>query len=247
VYGLLIGSFINAWTYRLPRGISIARGRSFCPRCSARIRWYDNVPLVSWALLHGRCRDCGARISVRYPLVEGLTAALFAGVAAMDGVAWLLVPHLLFVAALVFVSEVDVEERIIPDVIILPVAAAGLVMMMVIKPARWWEWPVAAFGAGLFLFVIAEVYERVRGVAGMGMGDVKMALCMGAYLGVAVIPAFFIAFVVGAIAGVALVLVTDKTGKSAIPFGPFLAAGAVVALFAGRPLIHAYLHLVLRH
>jgi leader peptidase (prepilin peptidase)/N-methyltransferase len=247
VYGLLIGSFINAWTYRLPRGISIARGRSFCPRCSARIRWYDNVPLVSWALLHGRCRDCGARISVRYPLVEGLTAALFAGVAAMDGVAWLLAPHLLFVAALVFVSEVDVEERIIPDVIILPAAAVGLVTMMVIKPARWWEWPVAALGAGLFLFVIAEVYERVRGVAGMGMGDVKMALCMGAYLGVAVIPAFFIAFVVGAIAGVALVLVTDKTGKSAIPFGPFLAAGAVVALFAGRPLIHAYLHLVLRH
>jgi leader peptidase (prepilin peptidase)/N-methyltransferase len=247
VYGLLIGSFINAWTYRLPRGISIAHGRSFCPRCSARIRWYDNVPLVSWALLHGRCRDCGARISVRYPLVEGLTAALFAGVAAMDGVAWLLAPHLLFVAALVFVSEVDVEERIIPDVIILPAAAVGLVMMMVIKPARWWEWPVAALGAGLFLFVIAEVYERVRGVAGMGMGDVKMALCMGAYLGVAVIPAFFIAFVVGAIAGVALVLVTDKTGKSAIPFGPFLAAGAIVALFAGRPLIHAYLHLVLRH
>lgn len=246
VYGLIIGSFINAWAYRLPRGISVARGRSFCPQCDAPIRAYDNIPLVSWLILRGRCRSCGERISVRYPLGEALVGVLFAVVAVVDGPSWMLAPHLLFVATLVLVSEVDLQVRIIPDIVILPAAAAGLALMVALRPGQWLEWVVAGLGAALALFLIAEVYERVRGIAGMGMGDVKMALCMGFFLGAAVVPALFIAFVVGAIGGVLLMVFAGRGGKTAVPFGPFLAAGAIVALFVGRPLIHAYLHLALR-
>jgi leader peptidase (prepilin peptidase) / N-methyltransferase len=246
VYGLIIGSFINAWAYRLPRRISIAKGRSFCPACESPIRARDNVPLVSWLLLRGRCRSCGERISVRYPLGELAVGVLFAVVAVVDGPSWLLAPHLLFVATLVLVSEVDIDARIIPDVIILPSAVLGLALMVAIKPGRWVEWLAAGLGAALGMFLVGEIYMRLRGVTGMGMGDVKMALCMGFYLGVAVVPALFIAFVVGAIGGVILMAVTGRGGKTAVPFGPFLALGAVVGLFAGEPLIHAYLHLALR-
>jgi leader peptidase (prepilin peptidase)/N-methyltransferase len=117
--------------------------------------------------------------------------------------------------------------------------------MIVLKPHHWVEWLVSGLGAALFLFVIAEVYRRLRGIEGMGMGDVKLALCMGVYLGAAVIPALFIGFVVGAVAGVLLMTVAGKSGKTAIPFGPFLAGGAAVALYLGHPIIHAYLRLIL--
>ena len=245
VYGLLIGSFLNAWAWRLAHDEKISRGRSHCPSCGAQIRAYDNVPVVSWLVLGGRCRDCGEAISWRYPLGEALTAALFAAVALMDGVSWLLVPHLLFVSALVLVSQVDLEIRIIPDVVILPVAAIGVPLMIVLGPGPWWQWPVAALGAAGFLFLISEVYFRLRHVEGMGMGDVKLALCMGAYLGAAVIPALFTGFLAGAVVGVVLMASRRGDGKTAIPFGPFLAAGAVVALFFGQTLISAYLGLVL--
>jgi leader peptidase (prepilin peptidase) / N-methyltransferase len=245
VYGLLIGSFVNAWAWRLAHEESITRGRSHCPECGHQIRAYDNVPVVSWLLLRGRCRDCEARISWRYPLGEALTAALFAGVVLMDGLDWILVPHLLFVSTLVLVSQVDLEIRIIPDVVILPVAAVGVPLMILIADGLWWEWPVAGLGAAGFLFLISEVYYRVRHVEGMGFGDVKLALCMGIYLGAAVIPALFIGFIGGAVIGVVIVAASKGDGKTAIPFGPFLAAGAIVALFAGTPLIDAYLSLAL--
>ncbi len=245
VYGLLIGSFLNAWAWRLAHDEKISRGRSHCPSCGAQIRAYDNVPVVSWLVLGGRCRDCGEAISWRYPVGEALTAALFAAVALMDGVSWLLLPHLLFVSALILVSQVDLEIRIIPDVVILPVAAIGVPLMIVLGPGPWWQWPAAALGAAGFLFLISEVYFRLRHVEGMGMGDVKLALCMGAYLGAAVIPALFTGFLSGAVVGVVLMASRRGDGKTAIPFGPFLAAGAVVALFFGQTLISAYLGLVL--
>ncbi len=245
VYGLIIGSFINAWAYRLAHDESIREGRSHCPHCGHQIRAYDNIPVVSWLLLRGRCRDCGAPISWRYPAGEALTAALFVGVALMDGLSWLLVPHLLFVSALVLISQVDLEIRIIPDIVILPVAAVGLPLMIVLGDGAWWQWPVAGLGAAAFLFLISEVYFRVRHLEGMGFGDVKLALCMGIYLGAAVVPALFIGFLSGAVIGVVVVAASKGDGKTAIPFGPFLAAGAVVALFAGNALIDAYLGLAL--
>jgi len=244
VYGLLIGSFLNAWAWRLAHGESITAGRSHCPKCGAQIRAYDNIPLVSWLLLRGKCRDCGAPISRRYPAGEALTAALFGAVAAMDGLSWLLVPHLLFVSALIVVSQVDLEKKIIPDIVILPVAALGLPLMIVLGPAPWWQWPVAGLGAAGFLLLISEVYYRIRHVEGMGFGDVKLALCMGVYLGPAVVPALFLGFVSGAAVGVILIGGRRGDRKTAIPFGPFLAAGAILALFFGGALINAYLGLV---
>jgi leader peptidase (prepilin peptidase)/N-methyltransferase len=241
VLGLLIGSFLNACAFRIPRHISIAKGRSFCPHCHARIRAYDNIPVVSWLVLRGRCRDCGRSISGRYPLVEALTGCLFALVAAADGLSWILVPHLLFVAALILVAEIDLEVRLIPDVVILPVAAIGLVLMILLEPADWLQWVVAGVGAALFLFTAAMVYEKLRGVTGMGMGDVKMGLCMGFFLGTAVVPALFLGFVLGAVIGVIVMIRIGGDGKMAIPFGPFLAAGAIIALFLGQPAIDLYL------
>ena len=245
VYGLLIGSFLNAWAWRLAHDERITRGRSHCPACGHQIRGYDNIPVASWLLLRGRCRDCGARIHWRYPAGEALTAALFVAVVLYDGLDWVLVPHLLFVSALILVSQVDLEIRIIPDVVILPAAALGVPLMVLWGEGPWWEWLVAGAGASGFLLLISEVYFRVRHMEGMGFGDVKLALCMGVYLGVAVVPALFIGVLGGAVIGVALMAVRRGDGKTAIPFGPFLAAGAVVALFAGRPLIEAYLNLAL--
>jgi len=241
VYGLLIGSFLNAWAWRLAHGEKISRGRSHCPRCGHQIRALDNVPVLSWLLLRGRCRDCGAPIHWRYPLGEALTAALFVAVAGVDGLSWLLVPHLVFVSVMVLVSQVDLERRIIPDVVILPAAALGLPLMIAFGAAPWWQFPVAGVAAAGFLFVIGEVYFRLRHVEGMGFGDVKMALCMGVYLGGAVVPALFLGFLSGAVIGVALMARSKGDAKMAIPFGPFLAAGAVLALFVGGALIDLYL------
>ena len=247
VFGLLIGSFLNACAYRLPLGISVATGRSFCPACTTQIKAVDNVPLLSWMRLRGRCRACGATISWRYPAVEALTAGLFAAVAAATGPSPVLPLQLLFVAALVLVSDIDIGERIIPDVVILPVALIGLVGMTVLDPggAPRWVWLVSGLGAGGLLLGAGLVYERLRGVQGMGMGDVKLAMCMGFFLGAAVIPALFIGFIVGAVGGVAL-LARGQSARTAIPFGPFLAFGGVVALLCGDQLLQLYLHAALR-
>jgi len=244
VLGLLVGSFLNAWAYRLPREISVARGRSFCPACEKPLSWYENVPLASYAAQGGRCRGCGARISIRYPLGEAVTAALFAGAAAFTGWQWVLLPQLVFLAVLVVVSEIDLECSIIPNVIVLPAAAIGLAAMIAIEPGRWYEWLGASAGSAAFLLVIAWLYERIRGMSGLGMGDVKLALCMGAYLGWSVIPALFIGFVLGAVVGVVLVARQKGDMKTAMPFGPFLAFGGVVGLFLGPTIIAAYLGLI---
>ncbi len=243
VYGLIMGSFLNAWAWRLAHGEKISAGRSACPHCHHQIRAYDNIPVVSWLVLRGHCRDCGAPISWRYPVGESLAAALFVAVVVLDGLSWRLVPHLLFVSALILVSQVDLEERIIPDRVILPVAALGVPLMIALGGGSWWQWPLAGAGAAGFLFLISEVYFRIRHVEGMGFGDVKLALCMGIYLGSAVIPALFIGFLSGAVVGVTLVAMRRGTSKTALPFGPFLAAGAVISLFVGHALIKAYLGL----
>ncbi len=245
IFGLLVGSFLNAWAYRLPRHVSVARGRSYCPACEQPIAWYDNIPLVSYLVLRGRCRSCKARISPRYPLGEAVTAALFAGAAAFTGFEWVLLPELVLLATLVLVSEIDLEFRLIPNVIVLPSAAVGLAAMIAIEPDRWYEWLGASLGSAAFLLVIALLYERIRGMSGLGMGDVKLALCMGAYLGWSVIPALFIGFVLGAVIGVVVMVRTKGDMKTAIPFGPFLAAGGVIGLFLGPTIISAYLDLVM--
>ncbi len=243
VYGLIFGSFLNAWAWRLAHGEKITAGRSACSKCHHAIRSYDNIPVVSWLILRGRCRDCGAPISWRYPVGELVTAVLFGAVAMVDGLDWILIPHLIFVSVLVLISQVDIETKTIPDVVILPATAIGLALMIPFGDGPWWEWPVAGLAAAAALFLIGEVYYRLRHVEGMGFGDVKLALCMGVYLGAAVIPALFIGFVGGALIGIGILALRKADAKTAIPFGPFLAGGAVIALLVGQTLIDAYLSL----
>ena len=244
VYGLIIGSFLNAWAWRLAHHESITQGRSHCPHCGHQIRGYDNVPVVSWLLLRGRCRDCGAPISWRYPLGEAVTAAVYVGVVLRDGqLGAHPAPAVRLRARARQPGRSGDPHHPRRD---RPAGhRRGRSAHDPVRDGPWWEWLVAGAGAAGLLFLISEVYYRVRHVEGMGFGDVKLALCMGIYLGAAVVPALFLGFLSGALIGVVIVTASKGDGKTAIPFGPFLAAGAVVALFAGTPLIDAYLHLAL--
>ena len=246
IFGLLAGSFLNAWAYRLTRDISIVRGRSACPACGTAIAWYDNVPLVSYAVLRARCRACGAHISARYPLGEAITAGLFVLAAALTGAQWELLLQLLFIAALVLTTETDLEAQEVPGDVLLVAGVIGLGGSIALHPDRWWVYAAAALGAAAFMVVVRSLYRAVRGVTGMGIGDVTLSFFLGAYLGAAVVPALFLGFLLGALVGVVLIARQRGTAKTALPFGPFLAAAGVVMLFAGEPLIHAYLSLI-RH
>jgi leader peptidase (prepilin peptidase)/N-methyltransferase len=244
VFGLLIGSFLNAWAYRLPREISIARGRSFCPACSTPINWSDNVPLVSYLVLRGRCRACGVHISVRYPLGEAGTATLFVLAGVLTGASWLLPLQLVFIGVLVLISQTDLEFHEVPGDVLLVAGVIGLGGMIALHPHRWWVYVAASLGAAGFLLVVRFLYKMVRGVTGMGIGDVSISFLLGAFLGAAVVPAMFLGFLLGAVAGIVVLVRREGDMKTALPFGPFLAAGGVVMLFAGQPLIHAYLSII---
>ncbi len=235
--GLAIGSFLNVVTSRLPLHRSLVRPGSACMSCGTEITRRDNIPLLSYLLLRGRCRSCGARIPLRYPLVELVTALLVAGCGLRFGLTAYAAIAAGFCIVLVAISAIDVEHRIVPNRIVVPAAAVALVAQTVREPSV--EWVAAALGASLFLFVAALVYPR-----GMGMGDVKLALLLGAMLGRDVT----VGLMVGLLAGLVLALALFATKgmaarKQAVPFAPFLAFGAVVALFAGPGLLHWYLGL----
>jgi leader peptidase (prepilin peptidase)/N-methyltransferase len=233
--GLALGSFLTVVAARLPVGRSILRPRSACGACSSPLAWYDNVPLLSYALLRGRCRSCAARIPLRYPLVEATTALLVVGsLLAYDATATAVLAAL-FCAVLVAVSVIDLEHRIIPNRIVVPAAAVVLVARTVLDPSP--AWAIAALGAAGFFLVAILVYP-----SGMGMGDVKLALLLGAMLG----PTVPVALMIGMIAALvpSLVLVArhgSAARRMALPFAPFLALGGVVALFAGERVLGAYL------
>jgi leader peptidase (prepilin peptidase) / N-methyltransferase len=238
VGGLLIGSFLNVVAWRLPRGESLVSPGSHCPGCGAPIRPYDNVPVVSWLVLRARCRHCGTRISARYPLVELLTALLYVAVVVGRDGAHDIVLGLILVTVLVPVTLIDLEHRIIPNRITLPAAVAALVAGALLDPGFLPEQVIAGAAGGGFFFLAAVAYSR-----GMGMGDVKLAGVLGLYLGRAVASAILIALVAGIVVGIAIIAVKGaKVGrKTAVPFGPFLALGGVIALFAGNDLVDAYL------
>jgi leader peptidase (prepilin peptidase)/N-methyltransferase len=238
VGGLLIGSFLNVVAWRLPRGESLVSPGSHCPGCGAPIRPYDNVPVVSWLVLRARCRHCGTRISARYPLVELLTALLYVAVVVGRDGAHDIVLGLILVTVLVPVTLIDLEHRIIPNRITLPAAVAALVAGALLDPGFLPEQVIAGAAGGGFFFLAAVAYPR-----GKGMGDVKLAGVLGLYLGRAVASAILIALVAGIVVGIAIIAVKGaKVGrKTAVPFGPFLALGGVIALFAGNDLVDAYL------
>jgi leader peptidase (prepilin peptidase) / N-methyltransferase len=238
VMGAIFGSFLNVVAYRLPRGESLSRPRSRCPSCDTPIRPYDNVPVVSWLLLRGRCRSCGVRISARYPLVEAGTAALCALVVVVKGADQHALLGLVLVLLLVPVTLIDLDHRIIPNKLMAIGAVAAPAIVLLVSPQDIVEHLVAGVAAGGFFLLAALAYPR-----GMGMGDVKLAAVLGLFLGRAVGPAVFIALLAGTLVGA---IVIARKGavegrKTAVPFGPFLALGAVCALLVGDALVDLYL------
>ena len=236
LFGLAIGSFLNVVIYRLPRHESLVRPGSHCPGCGSPIRWYDNLPVASWLVLRGRCRDCKTRISPRYIAVEALTGALFVLATWRLDLTWPLLVAVAFIATLVAIAFIDYDHMIIPDRIVLPGAVIGLAASIAISPDRWWVYLAAGFGGAAFCLALALLWPG----GGMGFGDVKMALYIGFVLGSRVIVAFFLAFLVGSIVGIYLVLVRKRSGKTKLPFGPYLAFGSVIAILAGDFMLDLY-------
>jgi leader peptidase (prepilin peptidase) / N-methyltransferase len=234
--GAIVGSFLNVVIHRLPRGESVVSPGSRCPSCGAPVRAVDNVPVLSWLLLRGRCRSCGAPISARYPAVELVTAAAFAAVVAargFDEALWLELP---FVACLIALAGIDLDHRLLPNRIVYPMAVYGLAATVLVDSGDLAEHVLAGAGAFLFLLVAVLVYP-----AGMGMGDVKLAGAMGVYLGVSIVPALLVAFLVGTLAGVVILAREGvEARKKAVPFGVFLALGGLVGVLAGPELIDLY-------
>lgn len=235
--GLLVGSFLNVVAHRLPRGESLIRPRSRCPRCGAPVRARDNVPVLGWLTLHGRCRDCGEPISRRYPAVELATGALYALVVATQDDALGIALGLVLVTALVPITLIDLDHRLIPNRITLPAAAAALAAGLALDVGFVPEQLIAGTAAFAFFFLAAWLHPR-----GMGMGDVKLAGVLGLCLGRAAAPAIFFALIAGVLAGIAVIvhLGAARGRRTAVPFGPFLALGAIVALLVGDGLVDAY-------
>jgi leader peptidase (prepilin peptidase) / N-methyltransferase len=236
VLGLLVGSFLNVVIYRLPRGESLLKPASRCPQCESPVKPYDNIPVLSWVLLRGRCRNCGARISARYPLVEALTAAAFVVAALTRGVDDDLALWLPFAAMLIAVAGIDLDHRIIPNKILLPAAIWGMVATTLFRPDNIDDALIAGGIAFSALLLTALIYP-----AGMGMGDVKLAGVMGIYLGSAVAPAMLVGFLAGSVVGLLIIAREGKDArKKGIPFGPFLAFGGLIGLYWGPELVDAY-------
>jgi leader peptidase (prepilin peptidase)/N-methyltransferase len=263
LFGAVIGSFLNVVIHRLPTGESLAVPGSHCPRCGAPIRPRDNVPVVSWILLRGRCRACGEPISPRYPLVELANALLWAALALRHGPGAAFVALAALCSALLAITLIDVDHWIIPDAITLPGMAAGLIASFFVPPrgsllARalydglglgrlpgplatlaFWDSLAALLVGGGFFYLVAVVSR-----GGMGGGDVKLTAMMGAFLGLRDLGvAVFLGLLAGSSVGVALMIAGRKGRKDAIPFGPFLAFGGVCAVFWGRRLVDWYLNL----
>ncbi|HEX2195335.1 MAG TPA: prepilin peptidase [Actinomycetota bacterium] len=248
VLGLIFGSFGTVAAWRIPRRESIVSGRSRCPGCGATITWVENVPVLSWLALRGRCRHCGNPISVRYPLIELATGILFALCAAKFEWSVETFVYAAFCWALVVLTVIDLDTKLLPNRIVYPafvVGWAGLVAAAIVAEDtdRLLD---AAIGAGIFggtFFLIALVAPR-----GMGFGDVKLGFVLGTFLGyvrLGLVPlGMFLAFLTGALTGVAIMLASGGNRKMQIPFGPFLALGTVLAIFAGDPLLDWYLDLL---
>lgn len=245
VFGLLIGSFLNVLIYRLPRGRSVVTGRSKCPQCDSAIAWYDNVPLLSYLILRGRCRRCGLRIPVRYPVVELITGVTAAVVVGQFGPTlhsfWVFV----FLSILLVITLVDWSHRIIPDVLSLGGVVFGWIGALVCLDITFVDSLLGTVLGGGLLFAIAGIYRIVRKADGMGGGDVKLMAMIGAFLGwKAVLPVLILASFVGALYGLYLMF-RGATAQTAVAFGSFLAPSAAVVYAFGGPLWQVYLRFVL--
>ena len=239
--GAVIGSFLNVCIYRIPAGKSIAFPASHCPVCSAPLRWYHNVPVISFLLLRGKCAFCNAKISWRYPAVELLNAGLYVLAFWYFGFSPITLVLFLFLSALVVITFIDLDHQIIPDVISLPGIVVGFACSFALP---WLTWLDSIYGillGGGSLLVVAGAYEFLTKKEGMGGGDIKLLAMIGAFLGWKVIlPVIFLSSLIGSLVGVPLMLLQKSDGQLAIPFGPFLATATIVWLFWGRSILQWY-------
>jgi leader peptidase (prepilin peptidase)/N-methyltransferase len=244
VFGAVVGSFLNVCIYRLPTGESVVFPASHCPHCQQPIRPYDNVPILSYLILRGRCRNCAGTISARYPLVEMLAGLAAAAAVSALGLSAHALLSFAFLCALIVITFVDYDYQIIPDAISWPGIGVGFAAALILGEPRWTESLAGiALGGGL-LWGVAEGYYRLTGREGMGGGDIKLLAMIGAFLGWQAVPVtLLIASLAGTAVGILLMLVQRGDRRTAIPFGPFLAVGATCALFWGDALITWYLGL----
>jgi leader peptidase (prepilin peptidase)/N-methyltransferase len=241
--GLAVGSFLNVCIHRIPLGQSLTLPPSRCTACEYQLRWFDNIPVVSYAALRGRCRKCRTRISIRYPLVELATMALFVIHGEVFGWSAILVPRLLFACAMVVLFAIDLEHHLLPNVITLPSIAIGLISSTVLPPGFVDALIGAALGGGV-LWLIGEAYYRYSGQEGMGGGDVKMLAMIGAFLGwKLVLVTLVLSSVIGSVVGLFVILLKRGDMKYALPFGTFLAFAALVASLAGDRIVNWYVSL----
>jgi leader peptidase (prepilin peptidase)/N-methyltransferase len=238
--GLAVGSFLNVCIHRIPRGQSLVRPGSACPHCGYALRWFDNIPVISYASLLGRCRKCRAPISIRYPIVELMTTALFVVHGMVFGWTPLLVPRLIFGCILVVLFAIDLEHHLLPNVLTLPGVALGLIASAVLPPGLVDALIGVLVGGGV-LWLIGEAYYRYSGHEGMGGGDVKMLAMIGAFLGwKLVLVTLVLSSFVGSIVGVAVIAWKRGGMKYALPYGTFLALGALVASLYGDRIVEWY-------
>jgi leader peptidase (prepilin peptidase) / N-methyltransferase len=245
IAGLAIGSFLNVVIHRLPRRLSLVWPGSACPACGRRIRWYDNLPVVGWLLLRGRCRDCAAPIAVRYPIVEIVTMIVYLAHYWRFDLDPLLWPRLLFASALIALFVIDLEHQLLPNRITLPGIVAGVIFSAFLPPGLSASLLGVALGGGV-LWAIGEGWSRLRNVEALGFGDVKMLAMIGAFLGwQMVVVTFVISSIVGGLFAAVLLAARRTSWTSALPFGTFLALGAMVASLWGEALLEWYLGLYL--
>ncbi len=240
VFGLLVGSFLNVCIFRLPREESIVWPASRCTRCARNLSWYENIPVLSWIALRARCRTCGEPIAVMYPIVEIATAAAFAAVYALFGPSLLGAARLLLACSLIVLFVIDLQHRILPNVITIPGVVVGFVLSLWTPPG-WVSSLIGIVLGGLVPYTIAEAYFRLRGHEGLGMGDVKMLAMIGAFLGwKLMLLTLVLASFTGSLVGLGFIA-AGRGRMYALPFGTFLAVGAAVAAIVGDPIVAWYL------
>ncbi len=241
IFGLIIGSFLNAVIYRLPRGVGVSKPRSFCPKCESLIPWYRNIPVISWIMLGGRCGDCSERISIRYPLVELAVAVLFGGAVYRWGVSWSMLSSMIFGCAMLLLALVDYDFKLLPNVVTLPGTAIGFALSFVDPRVAWIDSAIGIVVGGGLLYLTAWLYLKLRGVQGMGMGDVKMIAMIGGFVGwQGALLTIFLGSLFGSVVGVGLMKIKGRDWDYALPFGTFLALAAVIVDWSGPQLIAWY-------
>jgi leader peptidase (prepilin peptidase)/N-methyltransferase len=242
IFGAMVGSFLNVCIYRIPKEESIIWPGSHCRHCNKPVKSYDNIPLVSYLLLKGKCRYCKEPISIQYPVVEGVTALVSLFLMIKFGLSLSYLIYFAFVAALIIIAVIDLYHQIIPDVISLPGIGVGLLASIIIPEITFFDSLIGILFGGGSLFLVATLYQWLFKREGMGGGDIKLLAMIGAFLGwKAVILTILLSSLIGSITGITIMVLKGKDFKYAIPFGPFLSLGAVIALFYQNEIIFWYL------